>query len=108
MMRDLEDGSLKWLWVQVTNPFQSTANANHWLHAARQMDNFIVVSDVYPTFSAKVADLILPSAMIFEKWGAYGNSERRTQVWRQQVPPPGDARCVNQSRKSACSAPSAV
>ena len=92
MMRDLEDGSLKWLWVQVTNPFQSTANANHWLHAAREMDNFIVVSDVYPTFSAKVADLILPSAMIFEKWGAYGNSERRTQVWRQQVPPPGDAR----------------
>ena len=84
-MRDLEDGSVKWLWVQVTNPFQSTANANHWIEAAREMDNFIVVSDVYPTLSCKVADLILPSAMIFEKWGAYGNSERRTQVWRQQV-----------------------
>jgi nitrate reductase NapA len=79
-MRDLEDGSLKWLWVQVTNPFQSTANANHWITAAREMDNFIVVSDVYPTLSCKVADLILPSAMIFEKWGAFGNSERRTQV----------------------------
>lgn len=92
MMRDLEDGSLRWLWVQVTNPFQSTANANHWIHAARKKDNFIVVSDVYPTLSCKVADLILPSAMIFEKWGAYGNSERRTQMWRQQIPPPGDAR----------------
>ncbi len=92
MMRDLEDGSLKWLWTQVTNPFQSTANANHWIRAAREMDNFIIVSDVYPTLSAKVADLILPSAMIFEKWGAYGNSERRTQMWRQQVDPPGDAR----------------
>ncbi|MDH3402353.1 MAG: nitrate reductase catalytic subunit NapA [Acidobacteriota bacterium] len=92
MMRDLEDGSLKWLWVQVTNPFQSTANANHWLPAARERDCFIVVSDVYPTLSCKVADLILPSAMIFEKWGAYGNSERRTQMWRQQVPPPGEAR----------------
>jgi len=92
MMRDLEDGGLKWLWVQVTNPFQSTANANHWIHAAREKDNFIVVSDVYPTLSCKVADLILPSAMIFEKWGAYGNSERRTQMWRQQVAPPGDAR----------------
>jgi nitrate reductase NapA len=92
MMRDLEDGSLKWLWVQVTNPFQSTANANHWIKAAREQDSFIVVSDVYPTLSCKVADLILPSAMIFEKWGAYGNSERRTQVWRQQVAPPGDAR----------------
>jgi nitrate reductase NapA len=92
MMRDLEDGSLKWLWIQVTNPFQATANANHWIKAARKMDTFIVVSDVYPTLSCKVADLILPAAMIFEKWGAYGNSERRTQVWREQVPPPGEAR----------------
>ena len=92
MMRDLEDGTLRWLWVQVTNPFQCTANANHWIRAAREMDNFIVVSDAYPSLSAKVADLILPAAMIFEKWGAYGNSERRTQVWRQQVPPPGEAR----------------
>ncbi len=92
MMRDLEDGGLKWLWIQVTNPFQSTANANHWIHAAREKDCFVVVSDVYPTLSCKVADLILPSAMIFEKWGAYGNSERRTQMWRQQVEPPGEAR----------------
>ncbi|MDF1562156.1 MAG: nitrate reductase catalytic subunit NapA [Deltaproteobacteria bacterium] len=91
-MRDIEDGSMKWLWVQVTNPFQSTANANHWIKAARKNDAFVVVSDVYPTLSCKVADLILPSAIIFEKWGAYGNSERRTQVWRQQVPPPGEAR----------------
>ena len=92
MMRDLEDGSLRWVWMQVTNLFQSTANANHWIRAARDMDTFIVVSDVYPTLSCKVADLILPSAMIFEKWGAFGNSERRTQAWREQVPPPGDAR----------------
>jgi nitrate reductase NapA len=29
--------------------------------------------------------------MIFEKWGLYGNAERRTQGWRQQVNPPGEA-----------------
>jgi len=92
MMRDLEDGRIRWLWVQVTNPFQSSANANHWIEAARKLDNFIVVSDVYPTLSAKVADLILPSAMIYEKWGGYGNAERRTQLWRQVVLPPGEAR----------------
>jgi len=50
-------------------------------------DNFIVVSDAYPSISAKVADLILPAAMIFEKWGAYGNAERRTQ----HLAPAGDA-----------------
>jgi nitrate reductase NapA len=91
LLRDMEDGKIGWAWVQVCNPWQNTANANHWFSAAREMDNFIVVSDVYPTVSAKVADLILPSAMIFEKWGAYGNAERRTQHWRQQVTPPGNA-----------------
>ena len=88
-MRDIEDGKIKWAWVQVNNPWHNTANANHWIKAAREMDNFIVVSEAYPGISAKVADLILPSAMIFEKWGAYGNAERRTQHWRQQVTPPG-------------------
>ena len=92
MMRDLEDGKIQFLWVQVTNPFQSTANANRWIKAARDKGAFLVVSDPYPGISTKVADLILPSAMIFEKWGGYGNSERRTQLWREQVAPPGEAR----------------
>ncbi|MGZ5208542.1 MAG: nitrate reductase catalytic subunit NapA, partial [Sulfuricurvum sp.] len=91
IMRDLEDGKVKWAWVQVNNPWQDTANANHWIKAAREMDNFIVVSDAYPGISAKVADLILPSAMIYEKWGGYGNAERRTQQWKQQVTPVGQA-----------------
>ncbi len=92
LLRDLEDGQVRWAWVQVCNPFQNTANANHWIKAAREKDNFLIVSDVYPGISTKVADLILPSAMILEKWGAYGNAERRTQMWREQVPPPGQAR----------------
>lgn len=92
LLRDLEDGQVKFAWVQLCNPFQGSANANHWIKAAREMDNFIVVSDAYPGISTKVADLVLPAAMIFEKWGAYGNAERRTQMWREQVPPPGQAR----------------
>jgi nitrate reductase NapA len=92
IMRDLEDGSVLFSWTQVNNPWQNTANVNHWIKAARDMNNFIVNSDAYPGVSAKVADLILPAAMINEKWGAYGNAERRTQVWRQQIQPPGEAR----------------
>ncbi|NOX85646.1 MAG: nitrate reductase catalytic subunit NapA [Chlorobi bacterium] len=89
ILRDLEDGKIKFAWVNVCNPFMCSANANHWLKAARNMDNFIVVSDSYPGVSAKVADLVLPVAMIYEKWGAYGNAERRTQHWKQQVVPVG-------------------
>ena len=89
--RGIEDGLIKFAWVNVCNPYQDTASATHWIKAAREMDNFIVTSDGYPGISAKVSDLILPSAMIYEKWGGYGNAERRTQLWRQQVLPVGDA-----------------
>ncbi len=89
--RQIEDGKIKFAWVNVCNAFQDTANANHWIKAAREKDVFIVTSDGYPGISAKVSDLVLPSAMIYEKWGAYGNAERRTQHWRQQVLPVGDA-----------------
>ena len=92
MMRKLRSGEVRFLWAMVTNPFQDFANANEWIRAAREGDNFIVVSDCYPTVSAKVADLVLPVAMIYEKWGAYGNAERRTQHWRQQVKAPGEAK----------------
>jgi len=91
IFRDLEDGNIKFAWVNVCNPFMCTANASHWLKAARNMDNFIVVSDSYPGVSAKVADLVLPVAMIYEKWGAFGNAERRTQHWKQQVVPVGNS-----------------
>ena len=92
MIRSLRSGEVRFFWAMVTNPFQDFANANEWIRAAREGDNFIVVSDCYPTVSAKVADLVLPVAMIYEKWGAYGNAERRTQHWRQQVKAPGEAK----------------
>ncbi|HRN83886.1 MAG TPA: molybdopterin dinucleotide binding domain-containing protein, partial [Hyphomicrobium sp.] len=58
----------------------------------RNPENFIVVSDAYPTVTALAADLILPAAMWVEKEGAYGNAERRTHFWHQLVDAPGEAR----------------
>ena len=58
----------------------------------RNPDNFIVVSDAYPTVTAQAADLILPTAMWVEKEGAYGNAERRTQFWHQMVDAPGESK----------------
>ncbi len=92
IMRGLEDKSVNFVWTQVVNIFQSTPNNTHWIKAARDPENFVVVSDIYPTFSAGVADLILPAAAHFEKWGLYGNGERRTQAWHQLVEAPGEAR----------------
>ena len=91
MHREIEDGNIGFAWINVCNPYHNTANASHWIKAARQLDVFMVCSEAYPGISAKVSDLILPTAMIFEKWGAYGNAERRTQHWKQQVTPVGDS-----------------
>jgi nitrate reductase NapA len=92
MMRALEDKKVNVLWVQCANPFQDYANLNHWLKAARDPENFVINTDPYPTVSAQAADLVLPTAMWAEKEGAYGNAERRTQFWRQQVKAPGEAK----------------
>ncbi|KAG1658128.1 Periplasmic nitrate reductase [Nymphon striatum] len=91
--RMLKDGKLNAYWVQCNNNMQAAANMNEeGLPGYRNPDNFIVVSDPYPTVTAMAADLILPTAMWTEKEGAYGNAERRTQFWRQQVEAPGEAR----------------
>ncbi len=91
--RMLKDGKLNAYWVMVNNNMQAAANLmQETLPGYRNPDNFIVVSDVYPTATAVAADLILPSAMWVEKEGAYGNAERRTQFWHQLVPPPDGAR----------------
>jgi len=93
MHRALKDGKMNCFWVMCNNNMQAAANMNVESYPGwRNPNNFIVVSDPYPTVSAQAADLILPTAMWIEKEGAYGNAERRTQFWRQQVKAPGDAK----------------
>ncbi len=91
--RMLHDGKLNFYWVMVNNNLQAAPNNSRETYPGyRNPDNFIVVSDAYPTVTAMAADLILPAAMWVEKEGAYGNAERRTHFWRQLVNAPGEAR----------------
>lgn len=91
--RHLKDGKINCYWVQVNNNMQAAPNMlEEGLPGYRNPDNFIVVSDAYPTVTAEAADLILPTAMWVEKEGAYGNAERRTQFWHELVRAPGEAR----------------
>jgi nitrate reductase NapA len=93
MHRMLKDSKLNTFWVMCNNNMQAAANLNEESYPGwRNPANFVTVSDPYPTVSAMAADLILPTAMWAEKEGAYGNAERRTQFWRQQVKAPGDSR----------------
>jgi len=91
--RKLKDGVLNAYWVMCNNNIQAAPNLmEEGLPGYRNSENFIVTSDPYPTVTCQASDLILPTAMWVEKEGAYGNAERRTQVWHQQVSPPGEAR----------------
>ena len=91
--RKLKDGDLNVYWVQCTNNMQAAANLNEEGYPGyRNPENFIIVSDPYPTVTAEAADLILPTAMWVEKEGVYGNAERRTQSWYQMIEPPGESR----------------
>jgi nitrate reductase NapA len=91
--RMLKDGKLNAYWVQVNNNMQAAPNlVEEGYPGYRNPDNFIVVSDAYPTVTTLAADLVLPSAMWVEKEGAYGNAERRTQFWHQMVDAPGQSR----------------
>jgi nitrate reductase NapA len=91
MFRALARGDIKAMWIQTTNPWVSMPNLNRF---DRQPGDgrFIVVSDIYPTPTTAVADLILPSAAWVEREGVFGNTERRTQHWQKMVDPPGEAR----------------
>jgi nitrate reductase NapA len=91
MFRALSRGDVKSMWIQVTNPWVTMPNLSRFRRTPGD-GRFIVVSDIYPTPTTDVADLILPSAAWVEREGAFGNSERRTQQWNQLVQPPGEAR----------------
>jgi nitrate reductase NapA len=91
MFRALDRGDIRFMWIQVTNPMVTMPKLKRYRDGALKDDRFIVVSDVYPTPTTDVADVILPSAMWIEREGLFGNSERRTQHWDQLVPPPGEA-----------------
>jgi nitrate reductase NapA len=91
IFRALSRGDVKTIWIQTTNPWVTMPNLNRFERKAGD-GRFIVVSDIYPTPTTAMADLILPSAAWVEREGIYGNTERRTQHWHKLVDPPGEAK----------------
>jgi formate dehydrogenase major subunit/formate dehydrogenase alpha subunit len=53
---------------------------------------FLVVQEIFPSETAALADVVLPGVTFAEKTGTFTNTERRVQLVRQAVEPPGQAR----------------
>jgi len=93
MFRALDRGDIRFMWVQVTNPMVTLPKLKRYRNGVKKEDRFMVVSEIYPTPTYDVADVVLPSALWIEREGFFGNSERRTQHNDQIVPTPGDTMC---------------
>jgi nitrate reductase NapA len=91
MFRALDRGDIRFLWIHGTNPMLTLPNLNRYRAGAEKDGRFLVVSDVYPTPTTDVADVVLPAAMWIEQEGLFGNAERRTQHFEQMLDPPGEA-----------------
>lgn len=79
------------LYIMGENPIISdpdVAHAEHWFHGLE----FLAVQDLFLTESARAADVVLPGSSFAEKDGTFVNTERRIQLSRKAVEPPGQAR----------------
>ena len=92
MLAAMERGEIRCLYVLGENPVQSDADAGHVRGIFEGLD-FIVVQDILMTATAELADVVLPgSASWAESDGTVTNSERRVQLCRKALDPPGEAR----------------
>lgn len=92
MFEAMERGELRCLYVLGENPVQSDADAHHIEGLLTGLE-FLVVQDILMTGTAGLADVVLPgSASWAESDGTVTNSERRVQLCRKAIDPPGEAR----------------
>jgi formate dehydrogenase major subunit len=84
-------GGVRGMYMLGENPFLSDPNINKVRKALAALD-FLVVQDIFLTETAEFADVILPASSYLEKDGTYTNTDRRVQLGRKVLDPPGGAR----------------
>jgi len=92
MMDAMDEGHLTSLYVVGENPAQSDANTAAVIKRLENLDH-LVVQDIFLTKTASYADVVFPAtAMWCESDGTFTNSERRVQLVRKALEPPGQAK----------------
>jgi predicted molibdopterin-dependent oxidoreductase YjgC len=95
MFEAMERGELRTLYVIGENPAQSEADQTKARKLLSGLD-CLIVQDLVLTKTAEMADVVFPgSASWVEASGTVTNSERRVQLCRKALDPPGDARDDN-------------
>jgi formate dehydrogenase major subunit len=84
-------GGVRGMYMMGENPFLSDPNINKVRKALSALE-FLAVQDIFLTETAEFADVILPASSYMEKEGSYTNTDRRVQLGRKVLDPPGQAR----------------
>lgn len=92
IMRYVEDGSIRFLYVTATNPAVSMPELARMRSILSQDRLFLVVQDIFLSETAQLADVVLPAATWGEKTGTFTNVDRTVHLSEKAVDPPGQAR----------------
>ena len=84
------DGNIKGIYVMGENPAMSDPDQHHARAALARLEH-LVVQDIFMTETAAFADVILPASAFPEKDGTFTNTDRRVQLGRKAINPPGEA-----------------
>ena len=91
IMDAIHAGDINGMYIEGENPAMSDPDLQHAREALAKLEH-LVVQDLFVTETAFHADVILPASAFAEKVGTFTNTDRRVQIARQVIKPPGDAR----------------
>jgi len=91
MIRAIQDGKLKSMYIKGEDTITSDANAGDVGDALR-ICPFLVVQDINFSETARYADVVLPAAASLEKDGTFTSTERRIQRIYKALEPVGEAK----------------
>jgi len=91
IMNAIHAGEITGMYIEGENPAMSDPDLQHAREALAKLDH-LVVQDLFVTETAFHADVILPASAFAEKSGTFTNTDRRVQLAREVIKPPGDAR----------------
>ncbi len=84
-------GEIKALYIMGENPLLSDPDLKHVEKELRNLE-LLIVQDIFPTETTKLADVVLPASSFAEKEGTFSNTERRVQRVRKILDAPGEAK----------------
>ena len=91
IMNAIHAGTIRGMYIEGENPAMSDPDLRHAREGLATLEH-LVVQDLFLTETAFHADVVLPVSAFAEKTGTFTNTDRRVQIARPVIAPPGEAR----------------